>query len=158
MAVNAGNTGRRGVSGTGVVTLTQYSQIDHPLEAGLNNAPFADQIISMTDSLVTLTASSTITDNDGDTAVDSATINIGNNLQFADHGPIATNDTDTIVGGNGPATGNVITGVDIVGGDANVTDGNVDTIGADVPGPSPDPKQQSPANIDRLTTAAKLVV
>ena len=88
----------------------------------------------MADGLVTLTASASITDGDGDTAVDSETVGIGANLQFADDGPIATNDTDSIVGGNGPATGNVITGVDFVGGDSNTTDGNADAIGADTPG------------------------
>ena len=88
----------------------------------------------MADGLVTLTANASITDNDGDIATDSETVNIGANLQFADDGPTATNDTDTIVGGNGPATGNVITGVDIVGGDSNTTDGNADTVDADIPG------------------------
>ncbi|MEO5773016.1 MAG: DUF5801 repeats-in-toxin domain-containing protein, partial [Sphingomicrobium sp.] len=80
-----------GVSGTGVVTLTQYSQIDHPLvsDPTPSGTPFADHIVSMVDSLVTLTASATITDNDGDTASDSETINIGANLQFADDGPTA---------------------------------------------------------------------
>src|SRR6185503_6470648 len=135
--VTAGNTVFDvAVSGTGVVTLTQYSQIDHPIAGDPTPTitPFADHIISMTDSLVTLTANASITDNDGDIATDSETVNIGANLQFADDGPIATNDTDTIVGGNGPATGNVITGVDIVGGDANGTDGNADTVNADIPG------------------------
>ncbi|MBA3511969.1 DUF5801 repeats-in-toxin domain-containing protein [Sphingomonas sp.] len=135
--VNVGNTVFDvSVSATGVVTLTQYSQIDHPIggDPTPSATPFADHIISMTDSLVTLTASSSITDNDGDTVNDSATISIGSNLQFADHGPVATNDVDSIVGGNGPATGNVITGVDFVGGDANGADGNADSVGADTPG------------------------
>ena len=123
--VNVGNTVFNvTVSNTGVVTLTQFSQIDHPIAGDPTPTvtPFADHIISMADGLITLTATASVTDGDGDTAVDSETVGIGANLQFADDGPVATNDTDSIVGGNGPATGNVITGIDIVGGDANNTD------------------------------------
>jgi hypothetical protein len=72
------------VSGTGVVTLTQYSQIDHPTHTSSN---YSADVVSLTDTLVTLTASSTITDNDGDTASDSAVVNIGANLRFTDDGP-----------------------------------------------------------------------
>jgi VCBS repeat-containing protein len=117
------------VDANGVVTLTQYSEISHPLQGGLNDAPFADQIASMTDDLITLTASASITDNDGDTDEDSATINIGANLQFADHGPVATNDVDEITSGGDTAEGNVITGVGTNGGTLNA-----DVVGADTPG------------------------
>jgi T1SS-143 domain-containing protein len=80
-----------GVSGTGVVTLTQYSQIDHPIgsDPTPTGTPFNDQFISLADGLVTLTASATITDNDGDTASDSEVVNIGANLHFTDDGPSA---------------------------------------------------------------------
>ena len=90
----------------------------------------------MADGLVTLTASSSITDGDGDTATDSETIGIGANLQFADDGPTATNDTDTIAPGFfGTATGNVLTGIEVaVAEDTNATDGNADNVGADTPG------------------------
>ncbi|GAA4024044.1 hypothetical protein GCM10022280_26080 [Sphingomonas swuensis] len=67
------------VSSTGVVTLTQYSQIDH---LGANG-----DLISLADGLVTLTGSATITDRDGDTASDSAVVQIGSNLRFTDDGP-----------------------------------------------------------------------
>ncbi|QDP19352.1 DUF5801 repeats-in-toxin domain-containing protein [Sphingomonas xanthus] len=90
--VNVGNTVFDvGVSATGVVTLTQYSQIDHPPggDPSPTTAPFADHIVSMADSLVTLTASATLTDNDGDTVSDSETVNIGANLRFTDDGPSA---------------------------------------------------------------------
>ena len=43
----------------------------------------------MVDTLVTLTASATLTDKDGDTVTDSEAANIGANLQFADDGPSA---------------------------------------------------------------------
>ncbi|MFC7535885.1 beta strand repeat-containing protein [Sphingomonas sp. GCM10030256] len=77
------------VNGTGVVTLSQYSQIDHPAAAdpSPSGAPFADQLISLADGLVTLTASASMADRDGDSASDTAVINIGANLQFADDGP-----------------------------------------------------------------------
>ena len=92
-AVNAGNTVFDvAVNGTGLATLTQYSQIDHPLadDPTASATPFADQLISMADNLVTLTGSSTVTDNDGDTATDSATINIAANPQSADDAPDTT--------------------------------------------------------------------
>ncbi|HET7817039.1 MAG TPA: DUF5801 repeats-in-toxin domain-containing protein, partial [Sphingomicrobium sp.] len=112
--VNAGNTVFDvAVSATGVVTLTQYSQIDHPAAGDPDgtDAPFDDHIAWMADSLVTLTASSTVTDNDGDTASDSETISIGANLRFADDGPnisaeltstqIRIDETDTVVAAGG---------------------------------------------------------
>ena len=45
------------VSATGVVTLTQLQQIDHPIasDPDATDAPFADHIVSMADGLVTLT-------------------------------------------------------------------------------------------------------
>ncbi|HEX6072762.1 MAG TPA: DUF5801 repeats-in-toxin domain-containing protein [Sphingomicrobium sp.] len=72
---------------TGIVTLTQFQQIDHPLQAGPNDAPFADQFASLADGLVTLTRSETVVDNDGDSVTGSATVNIGANLHFTDDGP-----------------------------------------------------------------------
>ena len=62
----------------GVVTLTQYSQVDHDPETP-SDAPFEDQLTSLVDSMVTLTATATVVDNDGDTATDSETVNIGAN-------------------------------------------------------------------------------
>jgi hypothetical protein len=72
---------------TGIVTLTQFQQIDHPLQAGPNDAPFADQFASLADGLVTLTRSETVVDHDGDSVTGSATVNIGANLHFTDDGP-----------------------------------------------------------------------
>src|SRR5690606_8463343 len=66
-----------------------------------------------------------VEDQDGDTDTGTLTIDI------VDDVPIATNDVDFIEGGAGPATGNVITGVDFGGGDANGTDGSADNVGAD---------------------------
>ncbi len=41
-----------------------------------------DDSVSLSDDLVTLTATATITDNDGDIATDSQTVNIGDNFVF----------------------------------------------------------------------------
>jgi hypothetical protein len=93
LSVNAGNTVFSvTVDGSGQVTLTQFSQIDHPAASDPDgtDAPFADQTVHLADGAITLTASATITDNDGDTASDSQTIGIGSNIVFDDDGPSVT--------------------------------------------------------------------
>src|SRR5207245_340929 len=51
---------------------------------------------------------------------------------IVDDAPVAVADTDSIASGQfGPATGNVLTGIDIAGGDGNASDGVADTKGAD---------------------------
>ena len=68
--VNAGNTiFSIAVGGTGVVTLTQFAQIDHPIadDPTPTVTPFEDQLAVLGSGLVTLTGSATITDFDGDT-------------------------------------------------------------------------------------------
>jgi hypothetical protein len=74
------------VTSTGVVTLTQMQQIDHAAE-NPSDAPFTDQFATMSDGLVTLTRSETVVDKDNDSVTGSATVNIGANLHFTDHGP-----------------------------------------------------------------------
>ena len=80
------------VNGSGIVTLTQFQQIDHPIadDPSATDAPFADHPVFLANGLVNLTASSTITDNDGDIASDSETIDLGGNVRFDDHGPTVT--------------------------------------------------------------------
>ena len=110
------------VDGAGVVTLTQYQQIDHPAASDPSGtaAPFDDHVAVLANGKITLTASSTITDNDGDTASDSETIDLGGNIAFADHGPditltltgtqIRIDETDGVVAAGGevdPAGGNL---------------------------------------------------
>ncbi len=68
-------------SDTGVVTLTQYAAIDHG----------SSDLATLTDGLVHLTASTTVTDGDGDVGSGSKTIDIGANLQFQDAKPLAPN-------------------------------------------------------------------
>ena len=71
-AYTAGNTiFTIAVNGSGVVTLTQFAEIDHA-NNGDTSAPYDDQLAVLATGLVTLTASATITDGDGDTATDSA--------------------------------------------------------------------------------------
>src|SRR6185369_10329464 len=84
-----------------------------------------DSVSLSADNLISLTA--TVTDKDGDHH--SATLNIGQNLNFEDDGPHAINDTDTVPPAGTTATGNVITGVG-----TNEGTGNADNAGADQPG------------------------
>ncbi|WP_294121532.1 DUF5801 repeats-in-toxin domain-containing protein [Sphingomonas sp.] len=89
-AINTGNTiFTVATTNTGVVTLTQLQQIDHPIgqDPTPSGAPFADQFISMVDGFVTLTRAETVVDGDGDQVTGSATVNIGANLHFTDDGP-----------------------------------------------------------------------
>ena len=124
-AVTAGNTiFNIAVSGTGVVTLTQFQQIDHvnadPTPTG---APFDEHFISLANGKVTLTASSTATDNDNDTASDQEVIDLGGNIRFADDGPIAVNDFVNQPTENQPVTFGVF-GNDQFGADGVDTDNN----------------------------------
>ena len=71
---------------TGVVTLTQYAEIDHALESE-TGSPFDDQLAVLGAGLVKLTGSALTTDGDGDTASDSQDVDLGGNVRFADDGP-----------------------------------------------------------------------
>jgi hypothetical protein len=78
------------VAGDGTVTLSQYQQLDHVAEVSPvpgTDAPFDDQFTILADGHISLTASATITDRDGDTVGDSETIDLGGNVRFADDGP-----------------------------------------------------------------------
>ncbi len=74
------------VSAGGVMTVTQYQQVDHDLP-GAAASPYDTQFEPLGDGLVTLTATGTITDRDGDVATDSETVDLGGNIRFADDGP-----------------------------------------------------------------------
>ena len=110
------------VDGTGNVTLDQARAVMHTTSD-------PDEIITLANAgSVTLTA--TATDGDGDTAAD--TIDIGTLLRFGDDAPAAEDDSDSVTeDGSTTATGNVLTGVDVPGGDVNTTDGTADDAGAD---------------------------
>ncbi|RGP41013.1 hypothetical protein BPTFM16_01308 [Altererythrobacter insulae] len=130
-SVNPGNTiFDISVAANGAVTVNQYEAIDHPIadDPSATEAPFEDQIISLADGKVTLTANSTITDGDGDQATDSETVDLGGNIQFADDGPIAVNDTDTVTEGRTGA-GNVLNGSGTTSGAAGIDSSGADGFG-----------------------------
>ena len=69
---------------TGLVSLEQVRAMRHPDVTDHNEA---DAPLTLVDDLITLTRTDVITDNDDDTATDSATLNIGANISFLDDGP-----------------------------------------------------------------------
>ena len=75
------------VNASGAVTLTQNEVIDH-IEGGSD-----DDIIELGNGLVELTASALTTDADGDTATDSETVDLGDNIRFEDDEPEVVADT-----------------------------------------------------------------
>ena len=85
---------------TGAYTVTQNLPMDHPTPG-----------VSEED--LTFGIGVKVFDVDGDSAINTLTINVD------DDTPLAFNDTDTIAGGGTSATGNVITGVGTVEGAAN---------------------------------------
>ena len=70
---------------TGVVTLTQYEEIDHALPGASSN--YDSQFARLGSGLVELTGTATITDGDGDTAEDTVVLDLGGRVRFADDGP-----------------------------------------------------------------------
>jgi len=77
---------------TGVVTLTQDQEIDHPIadDPTPTASPFDDQLAVLAAGLVKLTGTATTTDGDGDTATHSQDVDLGGNVRFADDGPGVT--------------------------------------------------------------------
>uniref|UniRef100_UPI001EDB76B7 DUF5801 repeats-in-toxin domain-containing protein n=1 Tax=Pseudomonas sp. PGPR40 TaxID=2913476 RepID=UPI001EDB76B7 len=73
----------------GIVTLTQFAEIDHALETP-TTAPFDDQFAILANNLIKLTGTALSTDGDGDTATDSEDVDLGGNVRFADDGPSVT--------------------------------------------------------------------
>jgi len=109
------------VDASGNVSLDQLRAVVHP-----NTANPDDSVTLAADNLITLTA--TAHDGDGDTA--SATLNIGQNLNFEDDGPHANNDTDVTSNITDTADGNVITGVGTNEGAANADQPGADGFGS----------------------------
>ncbi|MFJ3258787.1 retention module-containing protein [Pseudomonas sp. NPDC086581] len=78
---------------TGVVTLTQYSAIDHPLPG--SESGFASQTIALDSGLVQLQGNLTVTDRDGDSVTSSSSLDLGGRVSFTDDGPsIAVGNTE----------------------------------------------------------------
>ncbi|MBX2826091.1 MAG: VCBS domain-containing protein, partial [Gammaproteobacteria bacterium] len=92
-SVNAGNTVFDiSVNATsGIVTLNQYSEIDHDLPGASSN--YDSQLEALADDLVNLVGTATITDGDGDTDSETVSLDLGGNIKFADDGPSITNPT-----------------------------------------------------------------
>ncbi|WP_373387894.1 retention module-containing protein [Pseudomonas alcaligenes] len=73
------------VNGSGQVTLTQHEEIDHSLPGVGSNYDAQEALLG--NNLVGLQATVTITDDDGDSASDSKTLDLGGRVAFDDHGP-----------------------------------------------------------------------
>ncbi|MBK9003019.1 MAG: hypothetical protein IPM41_03890 [Sphingomonadales bacterium] len=85
---NAGATPVFSVSvdaATGIVTLKQFAEIDHPLPGA--SSDYASQLLELPAGLIALQGSATITDRDGDSISDSAAMDLGGAIRFADDGP-----------------------------------------------------------------------
>ena len=95
---------------TGAYTVTEVAPIDHVAGGNENNANFA--------------ITYTVTDADGDHTNGTLSVEVN------DDTPLANNDSDTIASGsNGPAVGNVITGVGTNEGTANADSPGADGFG-----------------------------
>jgi large repetitive protein len=73
---------------TGVVTLTQFAELDHPLPGSASG--YDAQLIELPAGLIELRGTATIIDRDGDTTSDTAIVDLGGNIRFADDGPSVT--------------------------------------------------------------------
>ncbi|QFU76901.1 retention module-containing protein [Halioglobus maricola] len=83
--VNEGNSVfTLSVDAVGVVTLTQFQELDHSLD---QNANFPTDVRTLANDLVSLQATATITDGDDDTAAETVALDLGGNVTFADDGP-----------------------------------------------------------------------
>ncbi|QUS39179.1 VWA domain-containing protein [Tardiphaga alba] len=82
------------VDGSGVVTLTQYQQIDHTVAS---SGSYSNDVAVLANDLVKLTATATVVDRDQDSKSDSETVDLGGNIRFTDDGPSAQNTVATVV-------------------------------------------------------------
>ncbi|MFK8399488.1 retention module-containing protein [Pseudomonas sp. BGr12] len=78
---------------SGVVTLTQFSAVDHALPGSDGN--YASQNAVLDSGLVQLQGNLTVTDRDGDSVSSSSSLDLGGRVSFTDDGPtIAVGDTE----------------------------------------------------------------
>ncbi|MFV3334858.1 retention module-containing protein [Pseudomonas sp. NY15437] len=78
---------------TGVVTLTQFSAIDHALPG--SEGSYASQAVALDSGLVQLQGNLTVTDRDGDSVTSSSSLDLGGRVSFTDDGPsIAVGNTE----------------------------------------------------------------
>lgn len=118
-------------SSTGVVTLTQFSSVEHI--SGNANV----DVVELASGLVELQGTATVVDGDGDSVSETETIDLGGNIRFEDDAPVAVADSASVFEGN-TVTASVVEGVlinDAVGGDGansptivGVVSGNQDSV------------------------------
>ncbi|WP_447747374.1 retention module-containing protein [Pseudomonas nicosulfuronedens] len=78
---------------SGVVTLTQFSAVDHALPG--SDGSYASQQAVLDSGLVQLQGNLTVTDRDGDSVSSSSSIDLGGRVSFTDDGPsIAVGETE----------------------------------------------------------------
>ncbi len=70
---------------TGVVTLTQFAEIDHPLPG--SSSSYAAQFVELAANLIELRGTATIFDREGDSTSDTIAVDLAGNIRFADDGP-----------------------------------------------------------------------
>ncbi|UUY06672.1 retention module-containing protein [Pseudomonas sp. J452] len=73
------------VNGSGQVTLTQFEEVDHSLPGVGSNYEAQEALLGA--GLVGLKGTVVITDDDGDSATDNKTLDLGGRVAFDDHGP-----------------------------------------------------------------------
>ncbi|UTW11275.1 DUF5801 repeats-in-toxin domain-containing protein [Marinobacterium rhizophilum] len=90
------------VDSDGKVTLSQHQALDH---ATASTSGFESDVLILSNGLVNLQVTYSITDGDGDSATSTKTIDLGGNVQFADDGPslaatnlVIANETGTYSG------------------------------------------------------------
>ena len=106
------------VDSAGLVTLTQYAEIDHqPEDVDATNDNFN---IGLATGLVTLTATATVTDGDNDTTTTTVSADLGGNISFIDDGPTAVADNAGTIPEDAPFNYNVLTN-DVSGADTPAT-------------------------------------
>ena len=109
------------VNDDGVVTLTQFQELDHD---AADTSDYETDVIALDTGLVGLKGSVTITDGDGDTATDDTTIDLGDNITFADDGP----DVEISANSNASIT---VSDADLASGSATLLNGSGYTRGND---------------------------
>ena len=111
-AVNTGNTiFSLAVDSDGIVTLTQFQEIDHDVS---HSANFDVDTKALADGLVSLDGTYTVTDGDDDSVSSDHSVDLGGNVVFADDGPaidigdaVGNEGSDDVVEDNGPIGGNI---------------------------------------------------
>ena len=85
------------VNGSGTVTLTQYSAVDHDAPGAASD--YSSQLETLSDGKVFLKGSASIQDYDLDTDTDYKIIDLGGNISFNDDGPtlVLATPTDTTI-------------------------------------------------------------